>query len=192
MRYEKKEHDNAHPFTSYAGITRIRFKGPEAALYLCISAGNGSQRPCVGVFCGLSYCILESESCQDRERGTALRSRSGCQKSPRTFPTACKNAVTFPPRSGGKVLAALAERLAVQGIRGIRSHSRRAAAPSSSPAKTDASSTQQRFFDKLLSSASVSRAASAAYRVMTSINVIMVELSSMVPIFSSFHSSRSW
>ena len=40
--------------------------------------------------------------------------------------------------------------------------------------------------------ASVSRAASAAYRVMTSINVIMVELSSMVPIFSSFHSSRSW
>jgi len=76
---------------------------------------------------------------------------SGCQKSPRTFPTACKNAVTFPPRSGGKVLAALAERLAVQGIRGIRSHSRRAAAPSSSPAKTDASSTQQRFFDKLRS-----------------------------------------
>src|SRR5699024_12149205 len=74
---------------------------------------------------------------------------SGCQKSPRTFPTACKNAVTFPPRSGGKVLAALAERLAVQGIRGIRSHSRRAAAPSSSPAKTEASSTQQRFFDKL-------------------------------------------
>ena len=192
MRYEKKEHDNAHPFTSYAGITRIRFKGPEAALCLCISAGNGSQRPCVGVFCGLSYCILESESCQDRERGTALRSRSGCQKSPRTFPTACKNAVTFAPRSGAKVLAALAERLAVQGIQGIRSRSRRAAAPSRSPAKTEASSTQQRFFDKLLSSASVSRAASAAYRVMTSINVIMVELSSMVPIFSSFHSSRSW
>ena len=117
---------------------------------------------------------------------------SGCQKSPRTFPTACKNAVTFAPRSGAKVLAALAERLAVQGIQGIRSRSRRAAAPSRSPAKTEASSTQQRFFDKLLSSASVSRAASAAYRVMTSINVIMVELSSMVPIFFSFHSSRSW
>ena len=106
--------------------------------------------------------------------------------------SACKNAVTFAPRSGAKVLAALAERLAVQGIQGIRPHSRRAAAPSRSPAKTEASSTQQRFFDKLLSSASVSRAASAAYRVMTSINVIMVELSSMVPIFSSFHSSRSW
>ena len=74
---------------------------------------------------------------------------SGCQKSPRTFPTACKNAVTFAPRSGAKVLAALAERLAVQGIQGIRSRSRRAAAPSSSPAKTEASSTQQRFFDKL-------------------------------------------
>ena len=43
----------------------------------------------------------------------------GCRKSPRTFPTAGKNAVTFPPRSGGKVLAALAERLVVQGIQGI-------------------------------------------------------------------------
>ena len=74
---------------------------------------------------------------------------SGCQKSPRTFPTACKNAVTFPPLRGGKVLAALAERLAVQGIRGIRSHSRRAAAPSSSPANTRADSSEQRFFDKL-------------------------------------------
>ena len=46
------------------------------------------------------------------------------------------NADTFPPPRGGKVLAALAERLAMQGVQGIRSHSRRAAAPSSSPAKT--------------------------------------------------------
>ena len=60
-----------------------------------------------------------------------------------------KNSVTFPPRSGGKVLAALAERLAMQGVRGIRSHSRRAAAPSSSPANTRADSSEQRFFDKL-------------------------------------------
>ena len=60
-----------------------------------------------------------------------------------------KNAVTFPPLRGGKVLAALAERLALQGIQGIRSHSRRAAAPSSSPANTRADSSEQRFFDKL-------------------------------------------
>ena len=118
MRYEKKEHDNAHPFTSYAGITRIRFKGPEAALYLCISAGNGSQRPCVGVFCGLSYCILESESCQDRERDrTAVPLR--LSKKSKDFSDSLKNAVTFPPLRGGKVLAALAERLAKQGIQGI-------------------------------------------------------------------------
>ena len=74
---------------------------------------------------------------------------SGCRKSLRTFPTACKNAVTFPPLCGGKVLAALAERLAMQGIQGILSHSRRAAAPSSSPANTRADSSEQRFFDKL-------------------------------------------
>ena len=43
------------------------------------------------------------------------------------------NADTFPPLCGGKVLAALSERLAVQGIQSIRSHSRRAIAPSSSP-----------------------------------------------------------
>ena len=48
-----------------------------------------------------------------------------------------------------KVLAALAERLAKQGIQGIRSHSRRAAAPSSSPADTRTDSSEQRFFDKL-------------------------------------------
>ena len=47
-----------------------------------------------------------------------------------------KNAVTFPPLRGGKVLAALAERLAMQDIQGIGSHSRRAAAPPSSPALT--------------------------------------------------------
>ena len=52
------------------------------------------------------------------------------------FSDSQKNADTFPPPCGGKVLAALAERLAMQGIQGIRSHSRRAAAPSSSPAKT--------------------------------------------------------
>ena len=55
--------------------------------------------------------------------------RAGCQKSPRTFSAACKNAVTFPPHSVGKVLAALAERLAAQDVQRIRSHSRRAAAP---------------------------------------------------------------
>ncbi len=38
---------------------------------------------------------------------------------------------------------------AMQGIQGIRSHSRRAAAPSSSPANTRADSSEQSFFDKL-------------------------------------------
>ena len=80
---------------------------------------------------------------------TAFGALSGCRKSLKTFPTACKNAVTFAPLFGAKVLAALAERLAKQGIQGIRSHSRRAAAPSSSPANSRADSSEQRFFDKL-------------------------------------------
>ena len=69
-------------------------------------------------------------------------------KKSKDFSDSLKNAVTFPPLRGGKVLAALAERLAKQGIQGIRSHSRRAAAPSSSPANTRADSSKQRFFDK--------------------------------------------
>ena len=60
-----------------------------------------------------------------------------------------QNAVTFVPPGGTKVLAALAVSLARQGLRGIRSHSRRAAAPSSSPAQTQVFSTSQRFFDRL-------------------------------------------
>ena len=78
------------------------------------------------------------ERAGQREAKEAVRSADGL-----------KNAVTFPPQRGGKVLAALAERLAKQGIQGIRSHSRRAAAPSSSPANTRADSSEQRFFDKL-------------------------------------------
>ena len=70
-------------------------------------------------------------------------------KKSKDFSDSLKNANTFPPLRGGKVLAALAERLAMQGIQGIRSHSRRAAAPSSSPANTRADSSEQRFFDKL-------------------------------------------
>ena len=71
-----------------------------------------------------------------RKSGGPLR----LSKKSRDFPASLKNVVTFPPLSGRKVLAALSERLAVQGIQGIRSHSRRAAAPSSSPAKTRADS----------------------------------------------------
>ena len=46
------------------------------------------------------------------------RAVSGCRKSPRTFSTAFKNAVTFAPHSGAKVLAPLAASLARQGIAG--------------------------------------------------------------------------
>ena len=45
---------------------------------------------------------------------------------------------------GGRV-----DPLAKQGIRGLRPHSRGAAAPSSSPANTRTDSSEQRFFDKL-------------------------------------------
>ena len=86
---------------------------------------------------------------RNKERADTNMFAPGCRKSPGTFPTAWGNAITFPPLCGGKVLAALAERLAMQGIQGIRSHSRRAAAPSSSPANTRADSSEQRFFDKL-------------------------------------------
>ena len=37
-------------------------------------------------------------------------------KKSKDFSDSLKNAVTFPPLRGGKVLAALAERLAMQGI----------------------------------------------------------------------------
>ena len=40
-------------------------------------------------------------------------------KKSKDFSDSLKNAVTFPPFNGGKVLAALAERLAKQGIQGI-------------------------------------------------------------------------
>ena len=40
-------------------------------------------------------------------------------KKSKDFSDSLKNAVTFPPLRGGKVLAALAERLAKQGIQGI-------------------------------------------------------------------------
>jgi len=50
---------------------------------------------------------------------TAFGALSGCRKSLKTFPTACKNAVTFPPLRGGKVRASLAGILAQQGFRGI-------------------------------------------------------------------------
>ena len=53
---------------------------------------------------------------------TPLRSDGGAlrlSKKSKDFSDSLKNAVTFPPFNGGKVLAALAERLAKQGIQGI-------------------------------------------------------------------------
>ena len=97
--------------------------------------------------CSLSPSRRPSEE-PERARGLFLWP-SGRRKSLETFPTACKNAITFPPFSGGKVLAALAERLAMQGIQGIRSHSRRAAAPSSSPDLSRAYLILHGFYDKL-------------------------------------------
>ena len=89
-------------------------------------------------------CALE------QQKGRAVRrGLSGCRKSPGTFSTAFKNAVTFAPHSGAKVLAPLPGSLAQQGFRGIRFHARRAAAPSRSPAPTRADSAQPRFFDSL-------------------------------------------
>ena len=65
------------------------------------------------------------------------------------FSTAFKNAVTFAPHSGAKVLAPLAGSLAQQGFQGIRFHARRAAAPSRSPAPVQADAFKLRFFDTL-------------------------------------------
>ena len=88
-------------------------------------------------------------------------------KKSKDFSDSLKNAGTFPPLRGGKVLAALAERLALQGIQGIRSHSRRAAAPSGSPANTRADSSKQRFFDKLMGAPS---GAPISYSGMVKVN----------------------
>ena len=56
------------------------------------------------------------------KRTAPLRSDGGAlrlSKKSKDFSDSLKNAVTFPPLRGGKVLAALAERLAKQGIQGI-------------------------------------------------------------------------
>lgn len=50
------------------------------------------------------------------------------------LPDSLSNAVTFPGLCPVKVLSPLAERLPAQAFQGIRSHARRAAAPSRSPA----------------------------------------------------------
>ena len=70
------------------------------------------------------------------ESGRSGRSRFSQSKKPRDFFDWLHNAVTFVPLRGTKVPAARAARPAQQGVRGIRFHSRRAAAPSSSPATT--------------------------------------------------------
>ena len=58
--------------------------------------------------------ILSRQGAGDR---TAVPIR--LSKKSKDFSDSLKNAVTFPPLRGGKVLAALAERLALQGIQGI-------------------------------------------------------------------------
>ena len=58
--------------------------------------------------------ILSRQGARDR---TAVPLR--LSKKSKDFSDSLKNAVTFPPFNGGKVLAALAERLAKQGIQGI-------------------------------------------------------------------------
>ena len=42
-------------YTSYAGIIRIRFKGPETAFLSLHLSREGSQRPCVRLSCGWPY-----------------------------------------------------------------------------------------------------------------------------------------
>ena len=42
-------------YTSYAGIIRIRFKGPETAFLPLHLSREGSQRPCVRLSCGWPY-----------------------------------------------------------------------------------------------------------------------------------------
>ena len=73
-------------------------------------------------------------------------SAAGCRKSPWTFSTAFKNAVTFAPHSGAKVPAPLSGSLAQQGFRGIRFHARRAAAPSRSPRPSPGESCTTKIF----------------------------------------------
>lgn len=68
-------------YSSYAGITRIRFKGPEATLRLCISAGLVSSAPVILLHYGLSiYTIF----C-----GNMQAVSYGCAKSTVHFPPSC-------------------------------------------------------------------------------------------------------
>ena len=48
--------------SSYAGITRIRFKGPEATLRLCISAGLVSSAPAILLHCDLLGIAISWQS----------------------------------------------------------------------------------------------------------------------------------
>ena len=70
--------------------------------------------------------------------GRELR-RGGSPSSWASNHTACIPLLSRPSW-GGKVLASLAVALARQGLQGMSSHSRRAAAPSSSPAETERAS----------------------------------------------------
>ena len=97
----------------------------------------------------LHFLKFFRSSQKERNPGSLRGSFPQAVEKSKDFSTACKNVVTFPPPRGGKVLAALAERFTMQGVQGIRSHARRAAAPSRSPAKTWTASSEQRFLDKL-------------------------------------------
>ena len=66
VRRNDKRHDSSVEYTSYAGITRIRFKGPEAALRLCISAGLASSAPAILFACGKVSVLQIPTLCQGR------------------------------------------------------------------------------------------------------------------------------
>ena len=75
-----------------------------------------------------------------KEEDATASSSQAVEKVPQgTFSTACIPLLSRPSW-GGKVLALLAVALARQGLQGMSSHSRRAAAPSSSPAETERTS----------------------------------------------------
>ena len=60
--------------SSYAGITRIRFKGPGEALFPCISAGLASSAPVFDLSCGRTSFYLTARGLSRKGgRGVPLR-----------------------------------------------------------------------------------------------------------------------
>ena len=84
VRPERRRRQDLTSSTSYAGITRIRFEGPEAAPPLHLSREQDSQRPCVFLRYGSPSFYLPGDDLSRGPPGSAKTAAhpGGRRKSP--------------------------------------------------------------------------------------------------------------